>query len=241
MAITKQSAGHVQATLEVSDLALGAVEVKDGDSDVRLDVELVTLKNAGHTQSEAGGHIDLAAVRAAIELIDHLITANAGNVDAGTQRVTVATDDVNLAAINAKLAALGQAAMAASMPVVVASNQSPVAAKIDQTTPGTTNKVVADVPTATPTVYNVTLTTLNTEYSQAMPANCRRIEFQCRTENTMRFAFVTGKVATPTAPYMTLKAGDYYDSGIINQAASPSTLYLASPTSGVVAEVLCWV
>ena len=138
-------------------------------------------------------------------------------------------------------AALGQAAMVASMPVVIASNQSPVAAKIDQTTPGTTNKVVADVPTATPTVYNVTLTTLNTEYSQAMPANCRRIEFQCRTENTMRFAFVTGKVATPTAPYMTLKAGDYYDSGIINQGASPSTLYLASPTSGVAAEVLCWV
>ena len=134
----------------------------------------------------------------------------------------------------------GQQTMAASMPVAIASNQTPVAAKIDQTTPGTTNKVVADVPTATPTVYNVTLTSADTQYSQAMPANCRRFEFQCRTENTMRFAFETGKVATPTAPYMTLKAGDYYESGMINQAAAPSTLYLASPTAGVIAEIIAW-
>ena len=93
---------------------------------------------------------------------------------------------------------------------------------------------------ATPTVYNVTLTAAVTEYSQAMPANCRRITWQCRTAFDVIYAFVTGKVATPTAPYMTLKATRAYDSGVINQGAAPSTLYLASATAGVVVEIEVW-
>ena len=111
---------------------------------------------------------------------------------------------------------------------------------ISQTTPGTTNKVVADVPTATPTLYNVTLTNAVTEYSQVLPANTRRVTFQCRTAFDVIYAFVTGKVATPTAPYMTLKATRAYDSGVINQGAAPSTLYLASATAGVVVEIEVW-
>jgi len=97
-----------------------------------------------------------------------------------------------------------------------------------------------DVPTAIPTTYNVTCTVADTEYSQALPANCRGFEFQARTEAIVRYAFVTGKVATPTAPYHTLKAGDYYFSPQINQAAAPSTLYVASPTAGTVVELLAW-
>ena len=105
---------------------------------------------------------------------------------------------------------------------------------------------VTDMPdvdpvTATPTAYNVTLTNANTEYSQAMPGNCRGFEFQCRTEADVRYAFVTGKVAGPAAPWLTLKAGDYYYSPPINQAAAPSTLYLATPTAGVIAEIIAWV
>lgn len=95
-------------------------------------------------------------------------------------------------------------------------------------------------PTATPTVYNVTLALADTEYNQVMPASCRRFEFQCRTSAAVQFAFVTGKVAAPTAPYMTLKSADAYDSGPINQEASPSTLYLASATAGVVVEIIAW-
>jgi hypothetical protein len=93
---------------------------------------------------------------------------------------------------------------------------------------------------AVPTSYNVTLTLANTEYSQALPANCKGFEFQARTEVDVRFAFVTGKVAGPTAPYNTLKAGDYYFSGPINQEATPSTLYLASATAGTVVELIVW-
>ena len=115
-----------------------------------------------------------------------------------------------------------------------------ITVSIDQTTPGTTNKVVADATAATPTIYNVTLTVADTEYSQAMVANCRRFEFQARTEATIRFSNVTGKVAGPTSPWATLKAGDYYDSGPINQGDSPSTLYLGSATAGTIVEIISW-
>ena len=43
----------------------------------------------------------ITALKTALELIDHLTAANSGNKDANTQRVVVATDDINLAAINA--------------------------------------------------------------------------------------------------------------------------------------------
>jgi len=95
--------------------------------------------------------------------------------------------------------------------------------------------------TVLPTAFNLTLTVADTEYTQALPANCHGFEFQCRTENEVRFAFETGRVAGPVAPYLTLKAGDYYYSGSINQGATPSTLFVASATAGVVVEIIAWV
>ena len=93
-------------------------------------------------------------------------------------------------------------------------------------------------PATTPTVYNITLTVANTEYSQALPANTKDLRFRCRTLYDVRFAWVTGKVATPTAPYLTLSAGcDYCSDG--NNLASQA-LFLASATAGVVVELECW-
>ena len=93
-------------------------------------------------------------------------------------------------------------------------------------------------PVTASTVYNVTLTLADTEYSQALPANTRQFRFRCRTAFAVRFAFVTGKVATPTAPYLTLPAnGDYYSDE--NKLGS-LTLYLASSEAGVVVELECW-
>lgn len=112
---------------------------------------------------------------------------------------------------------------------------------IDQTTPGTTNKVTADPVTATPTIYNVTLTNANTEYSQALPANCRGFEIECQTGVQCRWSNVTGKVATPTAPFKTLQPNVAYNSPPINQGASPSTLYFASATAGAIIELIAWV
>jgi len=90
----------------------------------------------------------------------------------------------------------------------------------------------------TATVYNVTLTNADTEYSQALPADTRAFEFQCRTAYDVRYAWVTGKVATPTAPYQTLKAGSVKYKENVNLATA--TLYLASAQAGVVIELEVW-
>lgn len=90
----------------------------------------------------------------------------------------------------------------------------------------------------TPTIYNVTMTNADTEYSQALPAGTKAFEFQCRTDFDVRFAFATGKVATPTAPYMTLKSRHVYFKDRINLTSK--TLYIACATAAQVIEIICW-
>ena len=91
----------------------------------------------------------------------------------------------------------------------------------------------------TPTVYNLTLTVADTEYSQALSANTREFRFRCRTAFDVRYAFVTGKVAVPTAPYLTLPGGSDYWSD--NDKLAATTLYFASSEAGVVVEIEEWV
>ena len=91
---------------------------------------------------------------------------------------------------------------------------------------------------ATPTEYNVTLTNANTEYSQALPSGTRKVVFRCRTSADVRYAWGTGKVAGPVAPYQTLRAGAEYATDGINLTGK--TLYLASSTAGVIAEIEVW-
>ena len=86
-------------------------------------------------------------------------------------------------------------------------------------------------------VYNVTLTNANTEYSQALPPNVRSLAVQPRTAVDVRMAFVTGKVATPTAPFFTLKVGNAAALQEL-QAADDTTVYLASATAGTVVEIV---
>lgn len=89
-----------------------------------------------------------------------------------------------------------------------------------------------------PTLYAITLTSADTEYSQALPAGLRALSFKARTSVAIRWAFATGKVATPTDPYETLAAGQtYFKEGIVGAAV---TLYLASSTAGTVVEVEAW-
>lgn len=84
--------------------------------------------------------------------------------------------------------------------------------------------------------FNKTLTDADTEYSQALSQAAQYVTVQCRTSAAMRGAFVTGKVANPTAPYFTIKAD-----GAVTLPVPPSTsvtLYLASSSAGVVAEII---
>ena len=94
-------------------------------------------------------------------------------------------------------------------------------------------------PVTTSTVYNLTLTNVDTEYSQSLTANTREFRFRCRSLFDVRYSFVTGKVAAPTAPYLTLPAGSDYWSDNLNLAST--TLYLASSQAGVIVEIEEWV
>ena len=93
-------------------------------------------------------------------------------------------------------------------------------------------------PSKQPTVSNVTLTSADTEYSLELASSTRELRFRCRTLFDVRFAWVTGKVATPTAPYLTLPAGSDYSSDI--KDLTGKILYLASSEAGVVVEVSAW-
>ena len=87
-----------------------------------------------------------------------------------------------------------------------------------------------------PQIYNLTLTSADTEYSQAI-TGVKKFTVQCRTSFAVRFAYETGKVAGPTAPYQTIKAGAAFweDDIIIND-----TLYFASSEAGVIVEILVY-
>ena len=90
----------------------------------------------------------------------------------------------------------------------------------------------------TPDITNTTLTNANTEYLVTLRVDTYKLGFQNRNNNAMRFAFVTGKVATPTAPYFTLKAGDfYYEDNIL---LSGATIYFASANAGDIVEMVTW-
>ena len=87
-------------------------------------------------------------------------------------------------------------------------------------------------------VFNITLTSADTEYSQLLPSGTKELRFTCRTLFDVRYAWETGKVATPTAPYLTLSAGRHMYSDM--KDLSGKTLYFASSEAGVVIELSTW-
>lgn len=86
---------------------------------------------------------------------------------------------------------------------------------------------------------NLTLTNANTEYSYTFPTGTNQLSYQARTAVDVRVCEVTGKVATPTAPYSTLKAGQVAVEAEIDLTSS-LTLYFASSTAGAIMEIVYW-
>ena len=89
-----------------------------------------------------------------------------------------------------------------------------------------------------PTLYNIVLTSADTEYTQLLPSGTKELRFRCRTSNIIRFAFVTGKVAGPTANYLTLPAGTDYFSD--ENDLTGLNIYFASSSAGVIVELEVW-
>jgi len=97
----------------------------------------------------------------------------------------------------------------------------------------------ADVATAVPTILNVSLSSADTEYSQVLTGEVVSLNFQMRDATDLRYAFEPGKVAGPTAPYFTVKAGNFYFKDKIS-LESP-TIYFASSGTNKVVEVEAWI
>lgn len=99
----------------------------------------------------------------------------------------------------------------------------------------------SNVPASAVTIYNVTCTNANTEYSQALPSNTKKVVISIQdglSANNYRVAFATGKVATPTAPYLKFNQSVEYSTP--DMYMSSGTIYFASSLAGVVAQVECW-
>jgi len=90
----------------------------------------------------------------------------------------------------------------------------------------------------TPAIYNVTMTNANTEYNQALPSDTKKFLIHTRDGTSFRLAFVTGKVATPTAPYFTVLTGDVYYEDMIEPVSL--TLYFACASAGKIIEIIAW-
>ena len=83
--------------------------------------------------------------------------------------------------------------------------------------------------------YNVSFAAVDTEYSQLLPDGTKTIELKSRDGAEIRWAWETGKVATPTAPYHTLLANTVKK--VDNLFLVNKTIYLAADVSNNVAEI----
>lgn len=88
-------------------------------------------------------------------------------------------------------------------------------------------------------ILNLTLTNVDTEYSQALPAGCKFFSIQAQDDQPFRWSNVTGKVATPTAPYATVKGDSFYNSPEKFTAKPDTTIYFGTDTAGQVIEIIC--
>jgi len=91
-----------------------------------------------------------------------------------------------------------------------------------------------------PTIVNVAVTSADTEYTTTLPVGTFAFSIHLRDGAAFRFAFVTGKVAIPTAPYYTVLANDTLTfRGLAGDSALP--IYFACTAGTKVAEIIYWV
>ena len=91
----------------------------------------------------------------------------------------------------------------------------------------------------TPEIYNITMVSADTQYIKVLPENTKYVEFRCRDPAiTTRYAYETGKVATPTSPYKTLLGGEI--KSIERTNLESFTLYFASELANKIMEIEVW-
>ena len=99
--------------------------------------------------------------------------------------------------------------------------------------------IIEETAPGTPSSYTVTLININTQYTQVLPAGARSFSMQPRQTRTVRFAFVTGKVAGSVEPYGSMKSGAPYTSPKLLLPAA-LTVYFAAGQPNTDVEILVW-
>lgn len=93
---------------------------------------------------------------------------------------------------------------------------------------------VTSDPSTTPTIYNVSAPTANTEVSQALNANVKQIMIRVRGNARAKIAFVATESATN---YFSLPAGATLT---LDKLSASVTLYMQTDKNTQVIEVLEW-
>lgn len=88
---------------------------------------------------------------------------------------------------------------------------------------------------ATPDVHNVTMTSADTEYSQALSANTKKFMIKCRGNYDIKLAFASGESGTA---YINIPSGGNYWDDMIQPTSI--TLYFQCATAAQVAEIVEW-
>lgn len=86
-----------------------------------------------------------------------------------------------------------------------------------------------------PLIYNLAMPTANTEYSQAISTNAKRLMIRMRVKARAQICFVSGQSGTL---FFTLEPGCVYSEE--NLDLEGVTIYLQSSVAGQVAEILEW-
>ena len=84
-------------------------------------------------------------------------------------------------------------------------------------------------------VYNKTMTSANTEYSQALPNGCAAFTVKCRGNYDIKLCFTAAGSGTT---YVTVPAGSAYYEQVVS--AYQVTLYFQCATASQVTEIVYW-
>lgn len=107
-----------------------------------------------------------------------------------------------------------------------------------------TSDVTSIAASTTCTHDSITLVNANTEYSKAIPSNCKKLTFRVvdstmiKTGSDLRYAWTAGKVAAPTLPFMLLDGGAVYSES--NLRLNGKTLYVAGVAAGDIVLLEMW-
>lgn len=86
-----------------------------------------------------------------------------------------------------------------------------------------------------PTIYNLSAPAANTEVSQALPANTKKLLIRCRGNARVQFTFTSGQSGTN---FVTISSGSMYAQDLL--LLNSITLYLQTNLPSQTVEILVW-